>query len=316
MWDGRLRQMAGLVAVVVFVFGCRRSPMEARLWQVRFGPVIGNELIVGRVASGAAAWLLTSDALIKVDLDGRRFVRATLHPRSEDDHLWGLASIAGEEMWTLMGRSVLARISGDGEVLERIELSAPHVGLYSAGHELLYQALNFQPPVDALMAGPPGDGMRRVWGRMRTRPLPLARAAVAALNLVGCGPTVTGTVPCWFPDQAAVSLTDPSGASRELMLEGLPTVAAEVLLASDNPRRPIRDAFVSSAGDLWVLGSGRAPDGDESKRPGGWLLARYSADGRLMRRMQLPEPARLLLGTREESCLVLSWDGRVVEVRP
>jgi hypothetical protein len=154
---------------------------------------------------------------------------------------------------------------------------------------------------------------------MRTRALPLARAAVAALNLVACGPTVTGTVPCWFPDQAAVTLTEPSGASRELMLEGLPTVAPEVLLASDNPRRPIRDAFVSAAGDLWVLGSGRPPggnEGDEARRPGGWLLARYSGDGRVVRRMQLREPARLLLGTREESCLMLSWDGRVVEVRP
>jgi hypothetical protein len=157
---------------------------------------------------------------------------------------------------------------------------------------------------------------------MRTRPLPLARAAVAALNLVACGPTVTGTVPCWFPDEAAVTLTEPSGASRELMLEGLPTVAPEVLLASENPRRPIRDAFVSAASDLWILGSGRPPESERGEetgaaaRPGGWLLARYSGDGRLVRRMHLPEPVRLLLRPHEDSCLALAWDGRVVEVRP
>jgi len=124
------------------------------------------------------------------------------------------------------------------------------------------------------------------------------------------------TVPCWFPDQAVVTLTESDGASHEVSLDGLPIVSPEVLLASDNPRRPIRDALVAADGSVWVLGSGSPPATEGSSQPGGWLLNRYDHAGRLRSRTQLPEPARLLLQAHDDVCELIAWDGRVVEVRP
>ena len=303
-------------AAIIVSAGCRHQLVEPASWLPRFGPVVGDELIVGNVIAGSTVWLATgSDALIRVDTIGRRFTRAQIRPLVPGEHVWGLASNGSGSFWTLVGRSVLAELSGDGQIVRRTMLDQPHVGVFAGRRELLYQVMDFHPPAAALAAGPPG-GARRPWGTMHTRVRPLARAAVAALNLVACGSSQGRFIPCWFPDEAAVTLTDPSGASREVALDGLPVVAPEVLLAAENPRRPVRDAYVSAKDDIWVLGSGQAPRAEDSERPGGWLLARYDADGRLLRRMQLPEPARLVLSATLDTCLVLAWNGVVVEVRP
>jgi len=296
--------------------GCARHGSPALSWEVKFGPVLGNELIVGHAIAGRTAWLaMGGDALIQVDLDSARFTRAALHPLNEGEHVWGLARTNAGEMWTLIGRTTLAQIENDGGIVRRIALDEPHVGVFGGGKELVFQIMNLHPPAAALEAGPPGGATRHSWGGMRIRDLPFTRGAVAALNLVSCGATAGAVMPCWFPDQPSLTLTDRSGASRDLVLDGLPVVAPELLLASDNPRRPIRDVLVTAANAVWVLGSGESPGSEASARPGGWLLARYDLDGRLFRRAQLPEPARLILGVRDDTCLLLAWDGRVVEVR-
>jgi len=295
---------------------CTRHESRALSWDVKFGPVLGNELIVGHVVDGPTAWLATGgDTLVRIDLASARYARSQVHPLQEGEHMWGLAITRKGEMWTLIGRATLAEVGEGGEIVRRIALAEPHVGLFGGGRDLLFQIMNLQPPGDALAAGPPGGATRHRWSNMRTRELPFTRGAVAALNLVSCGSSAGPVIPCWFPDAAALTLTDGSGASREIPLEGLPIVAPELLLASDNPRRPVRDAFVTAGNMVWVLGSGEPPEGDTSTRPGGWLLARYDFEGRLFRRVQLPEPARVLLGALENTCLLLAWDGRVVEVR-
>lgn len=295
---------------------CSRHESRAVSWDVKFGPVLGNELIVGHVVDGPTAWLATGgDALVRIDLASARHARTPVHPLQEGEHIWGLATIREGGMWTLIGRATLAQVGEGAEIVRRIGLAEPHVGLFGAGRDLVFQIMNLHPPGDALAAGPPGGATRHRWSDMRTRDLPFTRGAVAALNLVSCGSSAGAVIPCWFPDAAALTLTDRSGASREIPLDGLPTVAPELLLASDNPRRPVRDAFVTAGNMVWVLGSGEPPEGDTSTRPGGWLLARYDLEGRLFRRVQLPEPARVLLGALENTCLLLAWDGRVVEVR-
>ena len=304
------------IVLAAALAGCARHGSPALSWEVKFGPVLGNELIVGHAIEGRTAWLaMGGDALVQVDLDSARFSRAALHPLHEDEHVWGLARTNAGEMWTLIGRTTLAQIDGDGEIVRRVALDEPHVGVFGGGKELVFQIMNLHPPAAALEAGPPGGATRHSWSGMRIRDLPFTRAAVAALNLVSCGATAGAVMPCWFPDQPSLTLTDRSGASRDLVLEGLPVVAPELLLASDNPRRPIRDVMVTAANAVWVLGSGESPGGEALAKPGGWLLARYDLDGRLFRRVQLPEPARLILGVRDDTCLLLAWDGRVVEVR-
>jgi hypothetical protein len=304
------------IVLAAVLGGCARHGNPVLAWEVKFGPVLGNELIVGHAIAGRTAWLATGgDALIQIDIDAARFTRAPLHPLLENEHVWGLARTNAGEMWTLIGRTTLARIEDDGAIVRRIALDEPHVGVFGSGKELVFQIMNFHPPAAALEAGPPGGLTRHSWSGMRIRDLPFTRGAVAALNLVSCGPTAGAVMPCWFPDQPSLTLTDRSGASRDLALDGLPVVSPELLLASDNPRRPIRDVLVTAGNAVWVLGSGEPPGGEASARPGGWLLARYDVDGRLFRRVQLPEPARLVLGVRDDTCLLLAWDGRVVEVR-
>lgn len=296
--------------------GCARHDSPTVSWDVKFGPILGNELIVGHVVDGPTAWLATGgDTLVRVDLASARHTRTPVHPLREGEHMWGLATTREGEMWTLIGRATLAQFGEDGEIVRRIGLAEPHVGLFGGGRDLVFQIMNLHPPGYALAAGPPGGATRHPWSGMRTRDLPFTRGAVAALNLVSCGSSAGAVIPCWFPDTAALTLADRSGASREIPLDGLPVVAPELLLASDNPRRPVRDAFVTAGNGVWVLGSGEPPGGDTSTRPGGWLLARYDLEGRLFRRVQLPEPARVFLGARENTCLLLAWDGRVVEVR-
>ena len=56
-------------------------------------------------------------------------------------------------------------------------------------------------------------------------------------------------------------------------------VAPEVLLTSDNPARPVRDAYIDAAGTIWVLSTG-APPSPAPDVPGGWVLARYGSGGR------------------------------------
>jgi hypothetical protein len=296
--------------------GCVRPTGAATSWSVRFGPVIGSEEIVGRVVAGSSAWIATGGgALVHIDLQRGQSRRYDVHPLADGEHIRGLASTDRAGMWTLIGHRALARITREGLITRRIALAEPHAGIFTAGRELVFQVMSAQPPADALAAGPPGGLRRHKWSHMRTRALRIGGDSAASLNLVSCGATAGASVPCWFPDEAALTLTDASGLSREIVLDGLPTAAAEALFTSDNPRRPVRDAFVSATNAVWVIGSGASTGRDDPNRPGGWLLARYDSEGRLFRRVQLPEPARMLLAVSEDKCLLLTWDGRVVEVR-
>jgi hypothetical protein len=307
-------QLMACAALVLVTTGCRARPMPHTAWTPRFGPVLTTELIVGRIAEKDDVWFATSlDTIVHVDLGRAAYERIPVRGREPGEHLWGLARYDGRS-WSLLGRHQLVEIAPDGQVAQRIPLASAHVGVFSGGSGLLYQVMDFKPPADALTMGPPGETNRRPWGNIKTRSMPLERGAVAALNLLSCGSS--SDVPCWFPDEAALTVLDEHGGSRRLELEGLPTVDREVLLASEAPRKPIRDAFVAPGGEIWVIGSGSLKSKQDPNRPGGWLLATYSARGEITRRLELPEPVRLILRADQQSCLVLTWNGFVVEVRP
>jgi hypothetical protein len=149
---------------------------------------------------------------------------------------------------------------------------------------------------------------------MTTRAFPgIARAQLSALNMVACGSSERAERPCWFPYEAVVSLIDPRGATRRMALSGLVEVAPEVLLAAENPARPVRDVFVDRRGRLWVLSSGVAPP--DAVGPGGWILARYAADGAAQGQVRLAEPVRLILRADDDRVIVLAGSGQVSEVK-
>jgi hypothetical protein len=309
---------AGLFVLAVVLGACRTQPVRQAPAAVApaplFGPVMGAEVIAGRDDEPDGVVLLAGGVdVVRVGLATRRVSRVRLQiPPGEE--CWNLARLADGSLWTLKGHHTLVQIGADGAVVRERALPDAHFGLFAAGDRLLFQRADFTPPAPALLAGTPDAPSRSPWSAIATRQFSsLARASVAALNMVTCGPTETSERACWFPDEAAVSLVNRHGVTRRLALEGLDVVSPETLLTSDNPARPVRDAYVDAAGAIWVLSSGKAPPG-ASDVPGGWLLARYSSTGAMEGRARLLEAARLILRVTGRSIVVLTSTGMVAEV--
>jgi hypothetical protein len=219
-------------------------------------------------------------------------------------------------MWTLKGRYAVIQIDADGLVTREITLAEPHLGLFASADRLMYQQASFTPPGPALRAGRPGDSTTVAWSEMTTRTFDkIARASSLALNMVACGAGVRDERPCWFPDEAAVSLIGAGGATRRLVLPGLDVVSPEILLTAENPPRPVRDAYVDAEGGIWVLSSG-TPSAGGSERPGGWILARYGPRGEPIGVRRLAEPARLILRAGSGRAVLLTGAGMVAEAIP
>ena len=318
---------AGLLALAVVRGACRagpagQAPVVATAVPL-FGPVLGPEVIAGRADAGdEVVGLAGGIDLVRLNLRTRHVARVSLRAGPSEE-CWNLARLRDGSLWTIKGRRTLARLEPDGTIAQEVTLTETHFGLFAAGDRLLFQRADFTPPAPALLAGAPDNPSRVPWSAIATRTFPsLARASVAALNMVTCGPSLSAERACWFPDEAAVSLVKDDGATRRVTLEGLEAVAPEVLLTSDNPRRPVRDAYVDAAGELWVLSSGMPPQGGE-ETPGGWVLARYALDdtagheGPSLRSKgiaRLSEAARLILRADSRVVVLLLSSGKVGEV--
>jgi hypothetical protein len=281
-----------------------------------FGPVIGNEIIAGRAETGPghpALILAAEHDLVSIDVDHQQTTRRPL-VLADASSCWGLARLSDGSLWTIRDWRTLRQISPGGETVREFPLDGAQAALFSAGDRLLFQRAEFVAPDQALTAGKPGEARREPWGTLQTRPYKLARTSVAALNLVTCGPTRAEERACWFPDDPGVALIDGSGRTRRLELAGIPHVAPEVLLTSDNPARPVRDAFVDRSGAIWVISAGTPVEG-APQPPGGWLLAHFAPAGDPLERFDLTEPARLILEANTHHVVLLLGSGYVAEVR-
>lgn len=311
-------RIASIALLAIVMGACRTSVVRQApaslavrpLW----GPVIGTEVIGGRVEdeNGRIFLLAGGGDLLTLDLGARTFVRRHLDV-PVGASCWSLARLDAGGLWTLKGRHALARIDREGHLLEEIAMPAPHFGLFAAGNRLVYQEAIFTAPAPALQVGSPDGSRRMPWSGIATRIFPhLARASATALNMLSCGVTRTRERPCWFPDEAGVFLVDSDGVTRHLALPGLVVVAPEVLLAAENPVRPVRDAFVEPSGDIWVLSTGTIPEGNTAG--GGWVVARYGTHGEPAGQSRLAEPARLILAVDARRVTLLLSSGRVGEI--
>lgn len=315
-----VRTIARFSLIALTLPACRTAPLARDPGAIPltslFGPVVSSEVIGGKQDDGEGVWLLVGGtSLVRIDLAARsaRRVAIALAP---GEQCWSLARLQDGSLWTLKGRDTLIQVDPAGAIVKTITLNEPHLGLFAAGRRLIYQRVRLTPPSPALSAGEPGEGSPVPWSGMTTRTFDrLPRGSATALNMVACGGSAVAARPCWFPDEAAVSLVDADGATRRLTLPGLTVVPPDVLLAAENPARPVRDAYIDRNGRIWVLSSGTPPPG-ESDRPGGWILARYSRDGAGDGLVRLQEPARLILRVDGDRTVVLSGAGHVAEVRP
>jgi hypothetical protein len=306
-----------IASMVLVTPGCRRAEAPPASLREMFGPVVGSEVIAGRADSEdfGRLWLLTGDrTLVTIDIDRAGVTRHPVRVPASDV-CWGLARLRDGSLWTLKGRAIVAQISEEGEVLRELPLDAPQFGLFADADRLLYQPANFDPPAPILFAAVPGAAPRTAWSSIRSRPYRLARASVAALNMITCGVGRRGERPCWFPDEAAVSLVDGRGTTRRVPLDGIPVVGPELLLTSDNPPRPVRDAYVDEEGTIWILASG-TPPAPADDRAGGWIVARFAPDGTPIASRRLPHPARLIVRAEPGRALLLTSGGTIAEVRP
>ena len=281
-----------------------------------FGPVVSTEVIGGRQDDGEGVWLLVGGtSLVHIDLAARSARRVPI-ALAAGEQCWSLARLQDGSLWTLKGRETLIRVDGAGAISETVSLAEPHLAVFGSGRRLIYQRARLTPPGFALSAGDPGEVGAVPWSGMTTRTFDrMPRGSAMALNMVSCGGSATDERACWFPDEAAISLIDSSGATRRVVLPGLSVVPPDVLLTAENPARPVRDAYIDRKRRIWVLSSGTAPHG-ASERPGGWILARYTHDGSADGLVRLQESARLILQVDDDRAIVLSGSGHVAEVRP
>ena len=310
--------LAGSLSVVIaLTSACHASslaqpPAVAAVTRL-FGPVIAAQVIRGREEEGHTVLLLVDHVVVRVDLARRKW-SATPIRLEPGETAWGLARLADGSLWSLKGRTAVMRIESDGSISRVIPLEEPHAGLFAFGEQLIFQQAVGSAPDPALRASVPGAATKAAWSEMRVRSIPgIARAQAAALSLVACGRSAVAERPCWFPDEAAVSLIAIDGTTRRIPLSGISPVAPEVLLTAENPRRPVRDAYVDALSRLWVLSSGDAPAGSADV-PGGWLLARYKADGTPDGQARLSQAARLILEIESSRVIVLTGTGDVSEV--
>jgi hypothetical protein len=311
---------ATLLTLLTAVTACQARPI-ARMPDVLplapvFGPIVGNEVIGGRADDEEGVWLLVGGAaLVHVELAARHVSRVTLK-LPVGDNCWGLARLRDGTLWTLRGRRAVIQIDAEGAIVKDLPLSAPHFGLFGVADRLVFQEASFTPPGPALRAGAPGAAATTPWSEMTTRTFDrIARASALALNMVVCGGSARSEYPCWFPDEAALSLISEGGGTRRLALAGLDVVSPEILLTAENPARPVRDAYLDAGGQIWVLSSGTPPPG-VAEQPGGWILARYGARGEAMGLRRLAEPARLILRAGNGRAVLLTSTGMVAEVIP
>ena len=304
-----------IIACALAAGSCRHSRLLTTPVRL-FGPVIENEIIAGRADEGSNRPVLVLVAerdLVSIDVEHRSATRRPLALAGASS-CWGLARLSDGSLWTIRDWKTLRQISLSGDMVREYALDGAHAALFSAGDRLLFQRAEFVAPDQALIAGRPGDGRREPWGTLQTRPYKLARTSVAALNLVTCGPTRAEERACWFPDDPAVALIDAGGRTRRLELAGIPHVRPEVLLTSDNPARPVRDAFVDRSGGLWIVSAGTSIEGT-AQPAGGWLLAHFTPAGAPLERFNLTEPARLILEADTRHVVLLLGSGYVAEVR-
>jgi hypothetical protein len=303
-----------LVCAVLSLAACRQT--RSLVAPVRlFGPVIESETIAGRAEDEQRRELLLIAERNLVTVDWQRRTSAThALTLASGSSCWGLARLADGSLWTIRDWRILREISPAGETRREATLDGAHVALFGAGDRLLFQRAEFVAPDQALIAGKPGDPRREPWGTLQTRPYKLARTSVAALNLVTCGVSRSQERACWFPDDPGVALIDAGGRTRRVDLRGIPSVAPEVLLTSENPARPVRDAFVARDGSLWIVSAG-TPVAGAPEPPGGWLLAHFGPSGTSLERFDLTEPARLIFEADTRHVILLLGSGYVAEVR-
>ena len=276
-----------------------------------FSRTVPNGVIVGRAVcsrdeppeSVRTVWLLNeAHELIEISPAARTVTVHAVRGLRSDDAPWGLACLTDRTLWTLVTPRTLGRIAHDGVVAERVSLQVPSIALFGAGTRLLLETLPLAAASAVFTArSPHRPSEGRPWPGLMVRSAPQP-ADVLKRNIVNCGLAEGSVIPCWFPGEARVSVSDGAHADERLLswLRG----------TTIDPGAPIRDVAVS--GDRWWLLTG-SPQLLVSRRVGGPLVL-ATARGSELGRIEVSPPPRIILGATDSMCLLLNTQGEVLEV--
>lgn len=312
----RLTHFLSVVVLSVLLPACSRAAAQSVTMEPLFGPVVSSDTISGRSADddGRVVLMVGGTAIASVDLETRTATRAPL--RIPDPRCWGLARLADGSAWTLQNRRALVQVNPDGAAVRTIPLDAQHFGVFAMNDRLILQPAAMEAGAPALRAARPDAPGHIPWGEIKTRAFPgLHAGAMMALNMVSCGVGLHRELPCWFPDEPTLFLISSDGRTRRLELAGLPRAAPEILLTSESPPRPIRDAYIDVSGTIWILSTGN-PGPATGRAPGGVVIARFGPRGEPIDSRQLAEPVRLILRARAGRAVLLTGRGMVAELQP
>jgi hypothetical protein len=296
------------LTLIVFLAG-GLLPQNATALHVRLlssAEVIGRRLIVGRTQCAAATWLLTdSPELTRVSVDSYVVSTSPLRGLRQDEKPWGLACLSNGELWTLVASDVLARLTVEGHVVERVRLDRPRLGIYSAGERLLLQHLPAGVGAPLLAARLPRSvSPSALW------PAPVSRHALSPeeqlrANFVSCGIGVSGYVPCWLVNEARLAIGDGTRAH---------TTVRELRFARGGAvgdSTPVWDVALAGASRVWVLASARA--GPSGLQVAGRLI-RSTRQGVDDGSVELSPAARVIMWATDDRCVLLSATGQLLEV--
>ncbi|HYM24546.1 MAG TPA: hypothetical protein VEU08_15120 [Vicinamibacterales bacterium] len=257
-------------------------------------PIIGDAAIVGRAACRGATWLLTVEGnLIQIAPRAARTVAHAVPGLRASDRFWGLACLDDGSLWTLATAHVLARLSETGTILERRDLSLPHVELFAFRDRFVFLSLPVVNGRSVLAtARRPDPEEVRPWTGLLARSASGGNPA-AAINLVGCGISSVEGIPCWFSNESLLWIGDGIG-SRTISVQSR-----------------VRDAALTSAGVLWVL---EQSDTVLRGRRVGDRVTAFDREGTRGASIPLLEPARLIVTADAETCVLLTVNGNLMQL--
>ncbi len=270
-----------------------------------------EERVIGRIRqTGRVRLLTTQRRLVTITLETGEVVLRELHGLARTDEPWGLASAGDRGMFTLLGAEALGELDLTGRLVRRLSLSAKYVGLFGVGSELLVQPASTRPGDQILRRLDTSDSTTSRVGALRAVQFD-TRAEHLTLNLVNCGSTQGGELPCWLNQDVRVDRTRLDGGSRlvDLVGAGLRPRPTRSLERMKTPG-PVLDAHIDASGRLWVL-IHRPDTGNQWP----FVLARYLEDARLDAIRVIQGRPRLILDVASDECILLTGAGSLRSVR-
>jgi len=268
-------------------------------------PAVTQTVIVGRAVCGDSTWLLTKSAdLIRLGRGSRTPTVRHVGELRRDDLFWGLACLEDGSLWTLATGHVLARVTTDGEIVERVAMAMPQVEVFGAQDRLVLLGLPIVANRPLLSVGLRGNPSAvRPWLGLIGR-AGLGKSSNLPANFVGCGIGFASQIPCWFVDQSKVSISDGTIA-RELEM---PWLAQRDI----DQTAPIRDVALLPDGSMWVIAasSTASADGRRVSR----RLSRVTSSGAQGDSVPLSPAVRLIVRADKTTCFLLTETGSLLRV--